>query len=448
MVFPESTLSWEGATGPQWMPIGVAAMDCIASHRLNQTERKISMCYEFPGLKKRPNKDGKIRIYWVARADIAKAGYTPKTVPLHYDWDDATQHPLISSICMKMQAEMLEWASGKKDTTRPFDGTVAALVRAYQRDRSSKYSRVKWNTRRTYDQTLEIIENAFGKRALSQIGLSDFSRWYDAARKPKTPGGPERIRKAHGIIGMFRRMLSYGVAAELPECKRLKEILSNTEFEQSPRRRSKLTVDHVLAFIPVAIQRGRLSLALGTALQFETTLRQKDVIGEWEPIEHPSEASGIVLRGRRWVNGLTWSDLTPNLEIFKDTTKTGQTAAHDLRLCPIVMELLAKVPADRRVGPLIIDETAGRPYAEHAYAREWRLIAEEAGIPRGVWNMDARAGGISEAEDAGAALDDIRATAAHSQTSTTVRYLRGTIGKSRKVAELRAASRTERKPNG
>jgi hypothetical protein len=29
---------------------------------------------------------------------------------------------------------------------------------------------------------------------------------------------------------------------------------------------------------------GRLSLALGTAIQFETVLRQKDVIGEWEPI--------------------------------------------------------------------------------------------------------------------------------------------------------------------
>ena len=62
-----------------------------------------------------------------------------------------------------------------------------------------------------------------------------------------------------------------------------------------------------------------------------------------------------------------------------------------------------------------------------------------AGIPRDVWNMDARAGAITEADDAGAELDEIRATAAHTQASTTVRYLRGSMGKSRRVAGLRAA---------
>lgn len=111
------------------------------------------------------------------------------------------------------------------------------------------------------------------------------------------------------------------------------------------------------------------------------------------------------------------------------------------------MKLIGLIPADGRVGPLIIDETAGRPYAEHAYAREWRAIAEAAGIPKSVRNMDARAGGISEADEAGAALDDIRSQAAHSQASTTARYVRGTIGKSRTVAQLRAAHRAERKRN-
>jgi hypothetical protein len=56
-------------------------------------------------------------------------------------------------------------------------------------------------------------------------------------------------------------------------------------------------------------------------------------------------------------------------------------------------------------------------------------------------NMDARAGGISEADDAGADLDSIRSHAGHTQASTTARYIRGTIGKSRKVAELRLAHR-------
>jgi hypothetical protein len=182
-------------------------------------------------------------------------------------------------------------------------------------------------------------------------------------------------------------------------------------------------------------------LALGTAIQFETTLRQRDVIGEWEPVRD-SEATGILFRGRRWVNGLTWADLGNNLELFKNTTKTGQTAAHDLKLIPMVLRVLSLIPVDQRVGPLIIDEKAQRPYAAHGYAREWRAVANAAGIPRSVWNMDARAGGISEADDAGAELDDIRSAAAHAQASTTARYVRGTIGKSRKVTRLRQTHRT------
>ena len=406
------------------------------------------MRYEFPGLKRRLNKDSRVRLYWVARADLAKAGYKPKTVPLHYDWQDLEQHQLISSACLKFQAEMLEWSSGRRDTAPPFDGTIKGLSRQYQRDEASPYGRLKWNTQRTYDHVLETIEKAFGDRALSYIGLKDFRRWYEAARKPKTPGGKERIRKAHGIISMLRRLVSYGVAAELPECARLASILRETSFEQPAQRRARLMLEHVEAFIPVAIKRGRLSLALGTAFQFETTLRQRDVIGEWEPLKDGDEPSGIVLRGRRWVNGLTWADISKDFEIYKVTTKTGAIAAHDLKLCPLVMKVVGMIPADKRVGPLIIDEEACRPYAEHAYSREWRVIADAAGVPRAVWTMDARAGGISEGDEAGADLDDIRAQAAHSQASTTIRYVRGTIGKSRRVAQLRPAHRAERKPNG
>lgn len=217
-------------------------------------------------------------------------------------------------------------------------------------------------------------------------------------------------------------------------------ILDASRFKQPPRRRIKLELHHVEAIIHEAIKRERISLALGTAIQFETTLRQRDVIGEWEPVRG-DDKSGITLNGRRWVNGLTWADLGSSLELFKETTKTGQTAAHDLKLFPMILNVLEHIPQERRVGPLIIDENAHRPYAMHAYTREWRTVATAAGVPKSVWNMDARAGGISEADDAGANLDDIRSTAAHAQASTTARYVRGTIGKSRKVAQLRQAHR-------
>lgn len=82
----------------------------------------------------------------------------------------------------------------------------------------------------------------------------------------------------------------------------------------------------------------------------------------------------------------------------KATTKTGAFAAHDLKLCPLVLGLLDRVPADRRAGPLIVGEIAGRPFAGSAYGREWRAVALAAGLPDHVWSVDARAGAITEAE--------------------------------------------------
>lgn len=401
-----------------------------------------------PGHKTRPNKDGTIRHGWAARHDLVKLGYKPKWVRLHYDFNDPGERRLASAQCRKLQAEMLMWAAGTRPEQRTFDGLVAGLVRSYQRDSASPYRNLKWNTQRTYDQVLNVIEKAFGKRSLSALRIDDFRRWYDEAAKPSVPGGPKRVRKAHGIISIFRRLFAYGIAAELPECARLAAILDASRFKQPGRRRVKLELGHVEAIVATALDAGRTSLALGTALQFETMLRQRDVIGEWQPILDGEAASGITIGRRRWTSGLTWSDISSDLMLSKETTKTGAVVVHDLKCCPIVLEVLHTIPIDRRLGPVIVDEQAGRPYAEHAYAREWRMVARQAGVPDHVWNMDARAGGISEADEAGADLDSIRSAAGHNQASTTARYVRGTVGKSRKVAELRQADRKAARKHG
>jgi hypothetical protein len=407
-------------------------------------ERRILMQFdlEAPGLKRRTRKNGIVKLYWVARTDLVKAGYEPETIPLPYDISDREHHSLISAACLRYQAEMLEWSAGHKSDPNRFDGTLLSLSRKYQTDPASPFQRMKHNTRYKDTYTLRIIEKAFGKRALAALRIGDFYCWYDVAKRPKAPGGRERVRKAHGIIKKLRELFAYGIMAELPQCKRLYEILEHARFAQPARRRIAMALEHVEAFIPKAIEMGRLSLAFGTALQFETAMRQKDVIGEWEPIPQGEEVSGIVLNGRRWINGLMWTDIAADLVLRKATTKTGAYAAHDLKLCPLVLRCLDMIPADRRSGPVVVDEAAGRPYAESAYGREWRLVARAASVPEHVWNMDARAGAITEAEDAGADLDHIRSTAAHSQSSTTLRYSRGAVGKSRIVAELRIGHRT------
>lgn len=397
-----------------------------------------------PGHKTRPNRDGTMRHYWAARHDLVKAGYRPATVRLHYDGTTPEGRALIAAACARLQADMLAWAAGQTAQRLRFDGTLRTLIREYQRDPASPYVDLKWNTRRTYDQVLGVIERAFGERALNALKIGDFRRWYEEAKKPAAEGGPERVRKAHGIVAMFRRLFSYGVMAEMPECTRLHAILAEARFKQPKRRRVRMEFAQAEAIIDAALEAGRVSLALGTAIQFETAMRQRDVIGEWEPIGTGTPATGIVLGARRWVNGLLWTDITADLQLRKETTKTGALVSHDLRMAPLVVRVLERVPQDHRVGPVIIDETAGRPYATDAYAREWRRIATAAGVPATVWNMDARAGAITEAEDAGADLDTIRSAVGHNLASTTARYSRGAVGKSRKVAELRSAHRAAR----
>lgn len=399
-----------------------------------------------PGCGFQRNPGGTVRLYWKAPARAAKAGFKPTVVRLPYSPDDPAGRARIEATCHRLQAEMLSFlAKGRRERPR-FDGTILSLSRLYQTDPASPFRNLKHNSQRTDLYVLKMLESAVGSRQILAIKIGDVRRWYDVAKRPRVPGDPERVRRAWGLVKKLRELLAYGVMAELPGCERLYTILRHARFPQPARRRVALELAHVEAFIPHAIAMGRLSLALGTALQFETAMRQRDVIGEWTPVPDGAavKAGEFVLNGRRWGRGLTWEDLSRDLVIRKATTKTGAFAAHDLKLCPLVLDLLERVPPDQRFGPLIIDEAQSRPYAESSYGREWRIVARAAGIPNHVWNMDARAGAITEAEDAGADLDHIRSAAAHSQTSTTQRYSRGAIGKSRRVAELRLAYRNLR----
>lgn len=413
----------------------------MSSDKAPSGKAKTAEFGSFPGLKVRKNHDGTFRIYWCARADLVRIGYTPKTVRLFHDLTTEAGRLLIKQQCEHFQAEMLAWASGQKQDYSRFDGTLASLIRLYQHDDASPYRDIKWNTRKTYEHTLTVIEKAFGQRSLAVLKIADFRRWYDEAKKPKTEGGPERVNKAHKIVAMLRRLFSYGVMTELPECQRLSTILGEARFKQPGRRTITLDLEHVEAFIDKALEMGRTRVALGTALQFETGMRQRDVIGEWRPLADNETPAGIMFKHFRWCNGLTWADLSNNLVVRKQTTKTGAMVAADLKLTPLVSKVLAHIPATDRVGPVVIDENAGRPFVNQRYAQVWRKIAKAAGVPMFIKNMDARAGAITEAEDAGAELDTIRGAIGHKTTATTARYSRGAVGKSRTVAKMRVALR-------
>ena len=93
-------------------------------------------------------------------------------------------------------------------------------------------------------------------------------------------------------------------------------------------------------------------------------------------------------------------------------------------------------------GPLIINEYTNLPYESFEFRRKWRIVANEAYIPKNVFNMDTRAGAISEAFEAEANADWIRTSATHSDLSQTMKYNRGSHKlKSSGVAQKRQSIR-------
>ena len=121
-------------------------------------------------------------------------------------------------------------------------------------------------------------------------------------------------------------------------------------------------------------------------------------------------------------------------------SKYRAAAEFDLSSYSLLLPLLEAVPHDQRTGAIVKGEH-GLPIRERSYRKWFRLIARAAGIPDAVWSMDTRAGGATEAEEAGAAIDAIQGALTHSKKDTTLRYIRRSSKKIADVAEARNRKR-------
>jgi integrase len=172
-------------------------------------------------------------------------------------------------------------------------------------------------------------------------------------------------------------------------------------------------------------------MAIGVAAQFELLLRQKDIIGDW---------GGA--RGQKWTGYFTWENI-PGWRWRMKTSKSKYRAAaqFDLASYSLLLPLLEAVPHEQRTGAIVKGEH-GLPVRERSYRKWFRQIARAAGIPDAVWSMDSRAGGATEAEEAGAEIDAIQGALTHSKKDTTLRYIRRSSKKIADVAEARNRKRT------
>ena len=403
-----------------------------------------------PGLEWRKRKGGEVPI-WVAPAKARKAGFSPETARLAAEplptrpAPGSIEHRAFAATCRRLHAEALQHLSGKTKRQMVDDGTFNALFDFYELHEESPFQTVKHNTRDTYMSDLKALRAAIGTQRRHLVSGPDMKRWHRKFKLPTKEGGPERIRSAHSKMTMLRMTLGFGAFLELQHAKRLVDILSETRFENSAPRESSITADQVIAVRKAAHARGYPSVALAIAVMFECLLRQRDVIGEWRKDATAQPAGGLIDRGLVWSTGLVWgTHINSDLILSKPTSKSRgrKRAVFDLKLLPMVMEEIAFVPPEKRIGPLIVSETTGIPWRRRRFQEHWRKCARAAGIPDDIWSMDTRAGGLSEADEAGAELGALRHAATHSQPSTTVRYLRRPLKKTSEVAKQRVAART------
>jgi hypothetical protein len=221
-------------------------------------------------------------------------------------------------------------------------------------------------------------------------------------------------------------------------------MLSKMRFAMPQPRTERLTAEQAIAIRAKAHELGRPSIALAQAFQFELMLRQKDVIGEWVPLAEPG-VTDLTADGLKWLRGIRWEEIDQNMVLRHVTSKRQKEIVVSLRNAQMVMEeigRLAEVPAS---GPIIVSEWDKLPWTSPEFRRWWRICADAAGVPKKVRNMDSRAGGISEATDAGADLELVRHAATHSNISMTQRYSRGAEEKIATVQMKRAEHRNKPK---
>lgn len=390
---------------------------------------------------------------WRAQADAVAAGFSIKSQLIWCGLEPSEQErALIADRCTGLQNEMLVFLRGGVPLLGDCN-TLFGLIQSYKTDEFSGFHKIRYETQRTYDKHLRHVAEQYGETLLADISTRSFMAWHKAWTNQNG------IATARMRIAIIRAMLTYGAqlledkqAAEL--CERLGFLVSKIKFERPPARTEHLTVDQANAMRAVAHKGSYPSLALGQALQFDCSFRQKDVIGEWVPLATQG-ISDVTNHGKKWMRGLRWEEVDAEFKLVHRTSKKGKVVAIPLMLCPMVVEELCRIakvaPAEltRKLfpvrGPIVVCEYRGLPWKAYEYRRLWRKAAQAAGVPNTVLNMDSRAGAATEAQKAGVPLDERRAALAHSSGDMTLVYSRGEEDRIISSLKARAEYRTKQK---
>lgn len=381
------------------------------------------------GLRKRKRKEG-FAWYWIAPAKDVQNGYAPKSITLDAD---ATLDEQLARCCAQ-HADLLAWREKRGDVATRY--TFAWLINRYKTDEHSPYHLVKGKTRESYDGMCKIIDAAIGHKRIDprlergvyhpRILGQDVRKWHSDCGAPDKNGKPRPSRARH-MIAVLRILSSYAVEIGVPGARDFRSLLATIRFPVTRPRESAPAREQVLAIVKTALDMGYRSIAATTLAQFLFTERRISILGEWE--------------GPQWRPGWVWQNISPDWVITYHQTKVGRVErSYDLTETPALLEILQATPEEKRVGPIIVCETTNLPWRYRHYGATFRKVARAAGVPDGIWSMDMRAGGATEASAiAGIGMVDIQAAGGWTNPKTASRYMRGGVKLAQNVVRIREA---------
>ncbi|ACI92661.1 phage integrase [Afipia carboxidovorans OM5] len=391
-----------------------------------------------PGLRRQGS-----RLLWRAsKAAIAK-GYPVKSANLTALAGDER---LLRERCAKLQREMLEWITGVKRSIIEFDGTFRSVFDLYETDPQSPFHRLKPGTKHPYKTYMRMMRAHIGHCHIDQTDGRDVRDWFKEWTKPEKEGDPRTIAKANMALAVLKSSLQFAIECRKPGCVEFRACIPKN-LEKPKARRFAIPAGQVAKARAAAHEQQQPGAALAYALQFEGTLRQWDVIGQWVDMSDP-RPSAIHHNGKKWF-GPTWNDVDDNLILRWKPTKTeessGEEIVIDLRACPMVMEELELTLAAGKPlsGPLVVDRRTGQPFLSQPFETIWRKAATAAGISKKVWNRDLRKSGSTEARRSGASVDDLQKLMGHVEGSKVTQdvYDLADLEAHRRIAASRVAFR-------
>lgn len=400
---------------------------------------------------------------WQCRTDLIDKGFTPKSQQLFVGEEpNETEIAFIQDTCRRLQDEMLHFSRGGVPMATSFDGTLRSLINCYQTDPDSRYHKLRFKVRTNTDYKLRRLAEWHGDEDLGDIGGRTIIAWY----KKWTQDGV-KLATGKAYAGQLRTLFAFGRSLlDIQDCVRLGMIMRDFRAEGRGPRKKSLTAEQADAVrYKARMHFGWPSIALAQAFQFECTLRQKDVIGEWVPLDEPG-ISDVIDKTEKWIRGIVWQEIDDNLILRHVTSKKQKETEVDLKLAPMILEEFRELTGGEPVvtidkttkkmtvhrhllpasGPLVRCDTNGIPWTDNEYRRKWRKVATAAGVPKDTWNMDSRSGAISEAIGAGVPVEFVRHAATHSDISQTLAYDRGQAKATARTMTARVESRNKPKP--